>query len=176
MPLLGEPRPTLLESVRRPRRAPVAGYDGHMTDLPEPRPISVAASRRRNRHGRALRSSLAGPFLPPLRTRREDFTQIVSQTVEFVRGSWPAEMSDVTVFVAAAPEEAIHGDHIDRWNIDQQQRTVTLFWMPIARFDFKSADTEFQRRMMVEGYVFRALADLLGKDPWDLARARFNGA
>lgn len=147
-----------------------------MAELPEPLPISVAASRRRNRHGRALRSSITGKFLPPLRSRREDFNQIVSQTVEFVRGNWPAEMTSVTVYVSAAPAEAIHGDHIDRWTTDPKSRSVTLFWMPIARFDFKAGDTDFQRRMMLEGYVFRALADLLGKDPWELARARFNGA
>ncbi|MFM6975168.1 MAG: hypothetical protein ACKOXM_08620 [Agromyces sp.] len=145
-----------------------------MAAHPEPMPQSAAASRRRSRHGRALRSSLAGRFLPPIRTRREDFNLIVSQTVEFVRGSWPQEMADVSVFVSAAPEEAIHEDHIDRWKVDAAQRSVTLFWMPIARFDFSSSETELQRRMLVEGYVFRALADLLGKDPWELARARFN--
>ena len=144
-----------------------------MTQLPDPMPHSAAASRRRSRHGRALRSAVTGRFLPPIRTRREDFNLIVSQTVDFVRGNWPAEMANITVYVAAAPAETIHGDHIDRWVVDQNARSVTLFWMPIARFDFKADDSEFQRRMMVEGYVFRALAELLGTDPWELARARF---
>lgn len=150
---------------------PAARYDGGMSQLPEPMPQSAAATRRRSRHGRALRSSLAGRFLPPLRTRRDDFTLIVSQTADFVRGNWPAEMAEVSIFVAAAPPEAIHGDHIDRWKVDQKQRSATLFWMPIARFDFKADDSDIQRRMLVEGYVFRALAELLGKDPWELARA-----
>lgn len=145
-----------------------------MAQLPEPMPHSAAASRRRIRHGRAVRSAVTGRFLPPIRTRREDFNLIVSQTVDFVRGNLPDEMATVSVYVAAAPEEAIHGDHIDRWKTNQRERSVTLFWMPIARFDFKSDDTELQRRMLIEGYVFRALADLLGTDPWELARARFD--
>ncbi|MFM6974768.1 MAG: hypothetical protein ACKOXM_06555 [Agromyces sp.] len=145
-----------------------------MAQLPDPMPQSVAGSRRRGRHGRALRSSLVGRYLPPIRTRRDEFNVIVSQTVDFVRGNLPAEMSDVTVFVAAAPAEAVHGDHIDRWGMNAEARSVTLYWMPIARFDFKHGDTDLQRRMMIEGYVFRALAELLGKDPWDLARARFD--
>ena len=149
-------------------------YDGAMSQLPDPMPHSAAGTRRRTRHGRALRSSITGRFLPPIRTRREDFNMIVSQTVDFVRGNWPAEMANVSVYVSAAPAEAIHGDHIDRWKTDAAARSVTLFWMPIARFDFKAADTEIQRRMLGEGYVFRALAELLGKDPWELARAHFH--
>ncbi|HLP23327.1 MAG TPA: hypothetical protein VK139_04720 [Microbacteriaceae bacterium] len=144
-----------------------------MAELPEPMTHSMAGSRRRSRHGRALRSSVVGKFLPPVRTRRSTFDAIVTQTADWVRGTWPIEMTDVTIYVAAAPAEAIHGDHIDRWKIDQRERSVTLFWMPIARFDFRSSDTEVERRMLIEGLVFRALADLLGKDPWELARSRF---
>ena len=144
-----------------------------MAELPDPMPHSVAASRRRSRHGRALRSSIVGKYLPPVRTRRTLFDTVVTQTAEYVRAAWPAEMANVTLYVAAAPPEAIHVDHIDRWKIDPRERSVTLFWMPIARFDFRTNDTELERRMLIEGYVFRALADLLGKDPWDLARSRF---
>ena len=32
---------------------------------------------------------------------------------------------------------------------------------------------DLHRRMMVESCVFRAVAELLGKDPWDLAPERF---
>jgi hypothetical protein len=32
---------------------------------------------------------------------------------------------------------------------------------------------DLHRRMMVESCVFRAVAELLGKDPWDLAPDRF---
>jgi hypothetical protein len=32
---------------------------------------------------------------------------------------------------------------------------------------------ELHRRMLVESCVFRAVAELLGKDPWDLAPERF---
>ena len=32
---------------------------------------------------------------------------------------------------------------------------------------------ELHKRMMIESCVFRAVAELLGKDPWDLAPERF---
>lgn len=143
----------------------------------EPKPAAerptAAASRRRGRHGRGLRSSVTGAYLPPLRNRRDDFDLVVAQTVDFVRESWPDEMSSVSVYIASAPAEAIHGDHIDRWNIDAKARSVTLFRMPITRFDFKIEDDDLHRRMMIEGYVLRALAELLGKEPWDLARFHY---
>lgn len=134
---------------------------------------TAAASRRRGRHGRGLRSSATGKYLPPLHNRRDDFDAVVAQTVDFVRASWAEEMATVSVYVASAPPEAIHGDHIDRWNIDARARSVTLFRMPITRFDFKVEDDDLHRRMLIEGYVLRALAELLGKEPWDLARFRY---
>lgn len=84
-------------------------------------------------------------------------------------------MADVTVYVASAPEEAIHGDHIDRWTIDESSRSATLFRMPITRFDFKLDDDDLHRRILIEGHVFRAIAELLGKEPWDLAKFRYGG-
>lgn len=77
------------------------------------------------------------------------------------------------MFIALAPEEAIHDDHIDRWVTDPDRKTVTLFRLPISRFDRRHDDDEVQFRIIVEGYVFRALADVLGKDPWDLAQFRY---
>lgn len=133
----------------------------------------VSGSRRRARHGRGLRSGLAGRFLPPLRTRRDDFDVIVSQSLGFARSLWPDEMRDVSVFIASAPANAIHEDHIDRWVTDAERRSVTLFRVPMMRFDRRAGDDDVQFQMVVEGYVYRAIAELLGKDPWDIAKHRY---
>ena len=138
-----------------------------------PREIGVASSRRRARHGRALRSVVTGRYLPRLRGRRDDFDAVVSQSLGFARSLWPEEMSGVRVFIASAPEAAVHGDHIDRWLTDPEQRSVTLFRIPISRFDRRAGDDDVHFQMIVEGYVYRAIAELLGKDPWDIAKHRY---
>lgn len=133
----------------------------------------VAHSRRRARHGRALRSAVTGRYLTPLHTRQSEFELIVSQTAGYVRSLWPEEMATVTIALAQAPEEAIHEDHIDRWVVDHERRIITLFRVPIARFDHRQGDDALHDRMVIEGYVFRAIAELLGKEPWDIARHRY---
>lgn len=145
--------------------------------MPRPRRAApVPASPRRiarNRHGRGLRSPVTGPALPILRTRVETFEFIVAATVEYLRGLWPEELAGVRFEIAAAPDAALHGDHIDRWKVDHVGRRITFFRLPIIRFSRLHESDELHKRMLIEGCVFRAVADLLGKDPWELAPERF---
>ena len=48
-----------------------------------------------------------------------------------------------------------------------------LYRVPIERLAHLHQDDDVHKRMMVESCVFRAVAELLGKDPWDLAPERF---
>ncbi len=139
------------------------------------RASSGGSARRsiRDRHGRGLRSSLAGPYLPMLNGRIDTFEQTILSTAEYLRGVWPLELAGVRFEVASAPEQALHGDHIDRWHVDADQGRITFFRIPIQRMSKLHRDDELHRRMMVESCVFRAVGDLLGKDPWDLAPDRF---
>jgi hypothetical protein len=127
----------------------------------------------RDRHGRGLRSSVAGPYLPMLNGRIDTFEQTILSTAEYLRGVWPAELSSVRFEVAAAPEQALHGDHIDRWSVDQERGRIVFYRVPIQRMSKLHHNDDIHRRMMVESCVFRAVGDLLGKDPWDLAPDRF---
>ena len=61
----------------------------------------------------------------------------------------------------------------DRWRVDAQQRRVILYRLPIERLSRLHRHDEIHKRMMIESCVFRAVAELLGKDPWDLAPERF---
>jgi hypothetical protein len=140
------------------------------------RTVSIPPSPRRlarNRHGRGLRSSVVGPYLPMLRTRIDMFDMTIASTAEYLRGLWPAELGGVGFEVAAAPEAALHGDHVDRWKVDHQARRIVFFRLPILRFSRLHEGDEMHERMLVESCVFRAVADLLGKDPWELAPERF---
>ncbi len=127
----------------------------------------------RDRHGRGLRSSVAGPYLPMLGGRIEVFEETILSTAEYLRGVWPTELAQVRFEVAAAPDQALHGDHVDRWHVDPDLGRIVFYRVPIQRLSKLHHDDELHRRMMVESCVFRAVGDLLGKDPWDLAPDRF---
>lgn len=139
------------------------------------RRVSVAPSARggfRNRHGRGLRSSVTGPHLPVLRTRAEAFESIVAETADYLRGIWQEELADVSFEIAGIPRSVGSGG-FDRWWVDHAARRVVLYRLPIERLSHLHVDDESHQRMYVEGCVFKAVGELLGKDPWDLAPERF---
>ncbi len=139
------------------------------------RRVSARPSPRagfRDRHGRGLRSSVAGPHLPVLRTRTERFDQIVGETVDTLRGVWPVELSGVRFEVAAMPSDG-GGGAIDRWRVHPRERRVVLYRLPIERLGHLHVDDEAHQRMHIEACVLRAVGELIGRDPWDLAPDRF---
>ncbi|MDH2442972.1 metallopeptidase family protein [Amnibacterium sp. CER49] len=140
------------------------------------RRVSTPPSARggyRNRHGRGLRSSVTGPHLPVLRTRAETFEGIVAETADYLRGQFPEELADVSFEIAGIPR-SVTSSGLDRWWVDAGARRVVLYRLPIERLQHLHADDEAHQRMHVEGYVFKAVAELLGKDPWDLAPDRYH--
>jgi hypothetical protein len=104
----------------------------------------------RDRHGRGIRAAVTGPHLPLLRTRVDLFEMTVASTAEYLRDVWPDELADVRFEIAGLPAELGATPGLNRWRV------------------FPS-----EHRMLIESCVFRAVAELLGKDPWDLAPDRF---
>jgi len=108
-----------------------------------------------------------------LRTRVDEFDSTVASTAEYLRDIWPAELADVSFEVAGLPPELGDGRSVDRWRVIVGERRVILYRLPIERMSQLHSNDELHKRMMVESCVFRAVAELLGKDPWDLAPERF---
>jgi len=127
----------------------------------------------RDRHGRGIRAAVTGPHLPLLNSRADVFDMTVASTAEYLRELWPEELSSVTFEVAGLPAELSGGPVVDRWLTDAVERRVVLFRLPIERLSRLHKYDEVHKRMMIESCVFRAVAELLGKDPWDLAPERF---
>jgi len=126
-----------------------------------------------SRHGRGLRSPVGGPFLPPLRTRIDLFDQTLASTVDYLRGLWARQLDGAVFEVAALPRSIGPEPELPRWTVDRVSRTVTFYRLPIERLGrFPRRDDE-GRRMVIESYVFRAVAELLDMDPWDLSPHRF---
>lgn len=128
---------------------------------------------RRNRHGRGARGPVTGPHLPMLHNRIDFFDLTVASTADYLKGLWPADLADVRFEIAAAPATALSDDEVERWVVDPATRTIVLFRIPIQRLSKLHRNDDLHRRLLVESCVFRAVAELLGKDPWDLAPERF---
>jgi len=137
-----------------------------------PRVRSTGRSGFRDRHGRGLRSSAAGPHLPFLRTRTDLFDDIVAATAQYLRDMWPDDLGDVVFEVAGLPRDA-PVDTLERYRVDPVRRRILLYRLPIERLAHLHDNDEWHHRVAIEGYVFRAVAELLGKDPWDLAPERY---
>jgi hypothetical protein len=75
--------------------------------------------------------------------------------------------------VAAAPAAALGSEEVERWQVDAYERRVVLFRVPIERLSKLHRNDDLHRRLLVESCVFRAVAELIGRDPWELAPDRF---
>ncbi|WOF24194.1 hypothetical protein N8K70_05855 [Microbacterium betulae] len=142
-----------------------------------PRPAAKRSTARHGRHGRTGRSSIVRPPLPPVDTRYERFDIAVGSAAEYLRSAWP-ELRDVSFEIAGLPADSSE-DGIPRWHIDRTAQRIVLFRIPVERLSrihgsigIAHAD-DFHRRLVIEGTVFRAAADYLDRDPWDLAPDRY---
>jgi hypothetical protein len=127
----------------------------------------------RDRHGRGIRAAVTGPHLPLLHSRADTFEMTVASTAEYLKDLWPGELADVAFEVAGMPSELGASPAVDRWRVMLKERRVILYRLPIERLSRLHRYDDLHKRMMVESCVFRAVAELLGKDPWDLAPDRF---
>ncbi|MDY7526708.1 MULTISPECIES: metallopeptidase family protein [unclassified Cryobacterium] len=138
-----------------------------------PPPAPMQRGSGRDRHGRGIRSSATGPFLPPLNTRIDLFDMTVASTVDYLRSVWPDQLADVAFEVAAGPYSVVPGVGVERWAVQAAERRIVFYRLPIQRLTRLHRNDDLHRRMVIESCVFRAIAELLGKDPWDLAPDRF---
>lgn len=143
---------------------------GKATRTPE-----AAAPRRatrHGRHGREGRSPVVRPPLPPLDTRFDRFDLTVGGAAEFLRSAWP-ELTEVRYEIGTMPDEP--GENgIPRWWTSTAEKRIVLYRLPIERLSRLHRADELHRRMVIESCVFRASAEYLGRDPWDLGPDRFH--
>ena len=111
------------------------------------------------------------PPLLPLETREERFDFSVGTAAEFLRSAWP-ELRDVRFEVALMPPST-DDEGIPRWSVHTDHQLIVLYRLPIERLSNLHREDDLHRRMMIEGAVFRAAAEYLDRDPWDLGPERF---
>ncbi|WP_123681478.1 metallopeptidase family protein [Curtobacterium sp. PhB115] len=133
----------------------------------------IDRGRGRSRHGRGGRSSVTGPELAPIITRAEAFDRIVGDSAHYLLGLWPEELAGVVFQVADMPTDQTLPDAMPRWRIDRETRRVTVFRIPVERVNRSPEKDDADRRIIIETAVFRAVGELIDKDPWDLAPDRY---
>lgn len=126
-----------------------------------------------DRHGRGLRSPVAGPHLDVLRSRAAFFDTSVASAVEYLREVWPDELGSVRFDVARMPIGEPGPGGVHRWRVSVPERRIVLYRVPIQRLAHLHRDDDWHRRSFIESCVFRAAAELLGKDPWEIAPERY---
>ncbi|SDR81259.1 hypothetical protein [Agrococcus carbonis] len=130
---------------------------------------------RGSRHGRGIRSSVAGPVLPFLSSRETRFEDIAADAADYVTALWPSELGDVRFQWADMPPRALAGriDEVPEWAVDPERRVITIFRLPLQRLPRVHIDDPWHRQIAIEGAVFRAAAELIGRDPWEIAPDRW---
>lgn len=94
------------------------------------------------------------------------FDLIVGDTAEYLRDAWP-ELREVRFEIGFMPPAA-DAEGIPRWIADRTAGRIVLYRLPVERLERGIAPSEAQSRMSIEAAVFRAAADYLDRDPWDL--------
>jgi hypothetical protein len=135
--------------------------DGLMKRLP-------ARSGGRNRHGRSLRSAVTGPLLPIVHNRIEHFHTIVGQTLQYLRSLWPNELANLHMDVASSPSKNASHSEVERWRIHPGENRITLYRIPIQRLGRLHKNDDLHRQMAIEGAVIHAIAEYMGKEPWEI--------
>ena len=131
------------------------------------------SARARARHGRAGRSALTGPHLPLVNTRRDLFESTVRASADYLVDLWPQELSTLSIEVLPMPDQPAQVEGVARWRAVPSRMLVVLYRIPIERMSRLHREDDWHRRLMVESCVFRAVGELIGKDPWELAPDRF---
>ena len=139
----------------------------------EGQPATRQARPARSRHGREFRSSATGPELAPLLGRGELFLQTVESCAEYLASLWPNELAQVSIEAAGTPEFVGEPTRMPRFRIEPERHRILIYRIPLERLPPGDEHDDKQFRMLVESVVFRAVAEYLGKDPWDIAPDRY---
>ena len=101
------------------------------------------------------------------------FETVVSQTVDFLRISWPTELGELDYRVADAPIGLDPKSEVPRYSLDEKRMRITIYRIPIERMTHHRRADRLDERFHVEQFVFMAAAELIGKDPGELIPDRF---
>lgn len=92
--------------------------------------------------------------------------------MEHLKRVAPDELRDASVVIHPMPDQPDSVPGVARWRVDKNTHTVHLFRLPIERLGHHHPGDRWHERMVVESIVIRAVAELIGWDPWRLTPGR----
>lgn len=139
-------------------------------------PARPARIRRRDRHGRGLRGTLAPPDAPIHRSRAERFDDLVLQAVAQLEPRWHAQLAGVEFAVEEIPPADLPDDDPDPVPLarldpgwpgpaDPQHPATPARIVLYRRPLLARADNEEELAELVLDVVVEEFAQLLGVDP-----------
>jgi len=97
----------------------------------------------------------------------------VASAAQFLKEMWPDELAEARFEIGLMPSSSPEGSKVERWHVVPAEKRIILYRLPIERMARLHRDDELHKRMLIESCVFRAVAEYIGKDPWELAPNRF---
>ena len=127
----------------------------------------------RDRHERGLRRPILAGLFRVGDSRLASFGQIVSGTCDYLKAAWPDELDKLRWRIVDAPALAKNTDEVARWSVNKEACEITIYRLPIERMGHSRRPDALDERMHIEQYVFTAVGELIGKDPWELIPDRY---
>lgn len=126
------------------------------------------AQRGRDRHGRGIRHTLSGSLYKTGASSGDPFSSIIASTCEYLRENWPNELDALNWKLLDAPVLGVNSTRVKRWSVRKETMTIIVYRLPILRLDNLTGGHPLEDRIRIEQYVFEAVAELIGKEPWEL--------
>ena len=127
----------------------------------------------RDRHERGLRRPILAGLFRVGDSRLASFGQIVSGTCDYLKAAWPNELDKLRWRIVDAPALAKNTDEVARWSVNKEAFEISIYRLPIERMGHSRRPDALDERMHIEQYVFTAVGELIGKDPWELIPDRY---
>lgn len=128
---------------------------------------------RTSRHRSAPANPL-GPLAGPRVARGDEFSHIVSSTLDYLKTQWPQELATVHIDVHSMPPISPTLETFPRWRLFFDQKVIWIYRVPIERLTRLHKNDAWHRRVLIESVVFAAVAELLGRDPGSFHPGRFH--
>lgn len=115
-------------------------------------------------------------MLPLLASRETRFEETAADAVDYLMGLWPDDLRDVRFGWATMPPAAAADivSEVPHWSVDRPNRRIVLYRIPIQRLLKLHIADDWHRKVAIESCVFRAAAEFIGRDPWEIAPDRYH--
>lgn len=94
-------------------------------------------------------------------------------TCDYLKAAWPDELANLKWRIVDAPALKESSPEVARWSVNAMAFEITIYRLPIERMGHSRRPDALEERMHIEQFVFAAVGELIGKDPWQLIPERY---